>query len=1032
MKLLRFGAATAVAIILSACSGTADRIANPGSQPGPTALMQPAEGPEIFNAALPDEGEFLARRVPAVSSYSQLGVDYWEKSINVSGAGLLATYTPDGQSEYAIWRFPGTPQDSIGLVDVAITSADPGSHYWIGIADYSSGRWEWLGSEADGNSFSESLVGSPGQFSSPSGFVYVAVLADADPIFSVQSVTVDYLERYNVSGVVLDMEDNPVAGALVTTNLSDPQQVLSGADGSFTLNAIPNGNWVVMAALAGYEFYPAALDISVADADLGGIEFRCSPKTSGFVESDPYEPNDYEESRYDFGTGPLENATLSILDDPDDFYAFNIPAEGWYYVQYVGDASILFPNMQLHVDIDKNATYSNEVLHGANWVGYYFQRTGKYLVEVNCQGGGGSYSLSVHSGQPRELNVYLGDEGDPGDGDDGLYEELYTTTLTVELDGVTSTMSTNGTGTVFHRHVPPHLATITPLDPQYSFSPASTSHDFSTGPLEFDFNVQGTAPADAMEPNDDKATATSITLPLSAPVEGWIGGYELTEDDSYDYFSFDVPGDQFLMVRVRFPQNTPRDFSSSGYLTLRDQADVSVSMDEFGVAELQERSRDPLAAGTYFLEVFMEGTLMPYELEIVSYDPLYLSASYLLDGQPLDDVELAAQVEIGGHVEMDSSGADGLASLDFPFMPGERVLVNHQRHGLNFDPAYEWAQFVDSDIELSPDASLGLDKHEPNDDLLTAETIDWPDEIQATISSNYDREDNYLVPLDNSYPLVITIQSTAPEMQYETRFYDSPGLNLLYKHIDRGNHSFYFDSDTGGEVIIQVSSKGSGESAYSLAVDKAEFPVYNIGGTLDHGVVTEGYRDFYVVNHTTGYAVDPEGTTYDLGYYPDGNYEIQWQIANRTVVPAGKVPVVVSGAPVVQDFTASFTDQDSLEPNDNSTTAPVITLPFNVTATLDGEDDNKPLGRDSSDYHKFTATTDGLLEVVVTPWENSPALFALEISEGVWSNTVNAGKRNPLNGSLMARWNVTNGETYYIITSGGEDVRYILDAQLLP
>ncbi|MCB1219108.1 MAG: carboxypeptidase regulatory-like domain-containing protein [Planctomycetales bacterium] len=1020
--------------LLTACGGGAKPGSNEGIQTRltPAAIEDTAAGTEIFRAALPQDGSFIPTRVPAISSLSQDGAGYHDASNDVSKAGFLATFTPNGQSEFAIWRFPGTPQDSIGLVNVAITTADPGSHYWIGIADYSSGRWEWLGSEGDGSSFSTPLVGNPGQHSSPAGFVYVAVLADEDPVFSVESVSIDYLNRYDVSGVVLDMEDNPVAGALVTTNLLDPQAVLTEPDGSFTLNAIPNGNWTLMASISGYEFFPAAQNFTVADADLAGIELRCSPKTSGFVETDAFEPNDFQENRYDFGAGPLLDATLSILDDEIDCYAFSIPAEGWYYVQYVGDDGILFPGLQLFVDPNKDATYSNDVLYGANWIGYYFQRSGEYIVKVDCQGGGGSYSLSIHSGQPQEMLVYLGDGGGPGDGDDGLYEELYTTTMTVEVDGVTSTMATEGTGSIYHRHIPPFEAVITPLDPQYVFSPLSTTHDFSTGPLNYDFNMQGTAPTDTMEPNDDKANATPLSLPLAAPVEGWIGGYDLTNGDDYDYFSFEVPGGQHLMARLRFPEHTPRDFYSSGQIRLRDAADSNITLDKFGVTGMQARSRNPLDAGTYYLEVFMEGTLMPYELDVASYDPVYLSANYMLDGKPLDDAELAVQIEVGGYTDIDSAGADGIASIDIAFMPGERVFVNHQRHGTDFNPAYEWVQFSNSDIQLTPTASIGKDSHEPNDDLLGAASVDWPDEFEATISSDYDLYDNYLLALDDAYPLAISIQSDSQDITYRTRIYDSPAFSLLYSHEEQGSHSFYFDADAAGDYIVQVAVSGQGESTYSLSLDKAGFPVHNISGSLDHGVMNEGYSYMHVVNHTTGYAVDAFTNGYDLGYYPDGNYEIEWQIANRSVVPAGKVPVVVSGSDVVQDFTASFSDNDSLEPNDNAIAAAVISLPFSVSATLDGDDDNKPMGRDSSDYHKYVADTDGLLQVVVTPWENSPVNFSLLIAEQFWSSTVNKGKRDTPNGAQMARWPVTNGQTYYIIVSGGEDLAYTIEAELIP
>jgi hypothetical protein len=1022
---------------ISSCSGGRNGGQAPNAQSSLIApsIPQGSAADGIFNAGLPTDGDFNPTRVPAVSSLSQLGNAYHEASPNVTVNGQDADFAPAGASEYAIWRFAATPEDSVGNVLVELSDASPGANYWIAVADYSTGRWDWLGNAADGNEFEDQLNGSAGQHSSPAGYIYIAVLADTDNPFSVFMVTIEYLQRYDVSGTVLGMQDQPLGMALVTTNLLDSHQVLAGPDGGFTLNGIPNGSWAVMVTLDGYEFFPSVLMITVDNANITDLEFRGNPKISGFTENSAYEPNDFQANSYDMGTGPLVDATISILDDEFDYYQFNIASAGFHYIQYLGDPGILFPQLQLYNDSNVSTNYSSSyVLHGASWVGYYFQRPGTYFVRVRCEGGGGSYDLSLHSGEAVAMSLSMIDNGDPGDGDDGLYEELYNTTVQLEFDEFTSVMISSGTGSISNNYVAPLPGTVRPVDPRYTFTPESVLHDFSGGPLTgLDFNFQGDAPVDVMEPNDDKATATPLTLPLSAPVAGFIGGYDLSGNDDYDFFSFEVQEGKHVMFRARFPDNSLTEFNSGGYFTFLDAADNSVSVIDISDYSLQERTRDPLSAGTYYLELFMEGNLMPYELEIYEYDPLYLTAFYELDATPLEDCRMTVLSADQENFMYDLAGNDGLAEIDIPFMPGERVFVHHERFGMDLDPAYEWVQFTDSDIQLTPTASMDEDQHEPNDDFDFPALLSLPIDIEATLSSESDDYDNYrFTTADPSTSLAVDIKTDDQDVAVTARIKKASTNLTIYDHEGTGDHVFYYRADDADDYVLELSVSGSGEFRYALNVDKAGFDVYSISGTLDNGEPTEGYNRSYIVNHTTAESRELYNGSYLLGYYPDGDYEIQWQIANRIITPAGVQTVTVAGADAVQDFTSVYDDKDLHEPNDFSGDAVVVALPMSFSASLDYENDYLASTRDTSDYYKFVAPTDGVFEVKVTPQAGSPTNFSLTFSEDSWSTEVNFGKINPATRTRLVRYPVTSGLTYYIRVAGSLDVLYMLEADYIP
>lgn len=1020
-----------LALLLGGCAASGSSSGFSSRKNLPDVLTTPA-GP--FSGALPLEGSFNPTRTPAVSTVSLPGSQFWDQASNVTALAPNADFQPDGSAvTYAIWRFAGTPQDSLGTVTVGLASADPGATYWVGVADYAANRWEWVGGSDSGADTSIQVNGASGQHSSPSGYIYVAVAAEGASPFAVESVSIEYLERFDISGTVLDMAGRPLAGALVTTNLLDPASVLSAADGSFALQGIPAGTWAVMATLDGYEFTPSAEMVTVTNANLTGIELRGSPKTSGFVASDVHEPNNtFRNSTIITDPLPLQGS-ISILDDEDDYYGINVPAEGYYYFQMLADESVLYPTLRLYVDQNVDAAYSAfDVVGGATWVGYYFPRNGRYYIDVSCEAGGGNYEISLHQGETRSLTMTLHDNGQAGDGDDGISEELYNTRVELESADFNCIVSTSGTGTIRVTNIPMAQVTVRPGDPLYTFEPLEAVVDMTLGDVnDLDFNFSATAPVDAAEPNNDQATATALVLPLAAPVEGWIGGEGLTDDDDYDFYSFDVPEGKYLMARVRFPLHSASEYSSSGYLDLYDANGDSITMDDTSDKGLEVRSYDPLPAGNYALSIFMEGNLLPYELEVYAYDARFLSASYNLNGNPIDDVRLYYQTADQGFIDYDGAD-DGVSEVNFPFMPGERVYVYHSRFGMAFDPPYEWVEFGDSDVQLSPTLSYSNDSLEPNDLSAAPQAVSLPMDINASLSSDTDYYDVYAFDVAAPGTLQINLTLDPATAKVSSTFTSDAVAGTLLVHNSSGSDSFYFRADVPGEYRISLHYDEIVEARYQLEVAAVATPVYRISGALDNGVSIEPNYDTCLVNHTSGHSLDQLGTTYLLGYYPDGDYDIEWQIANRTVTPSGTVTVHVNGADEVLDFSAVYLNQDPYEPNDFPSDATGITLPAALNATFDGSKVGQNPSYDSSDYYEFVAPSDGLLEVTVKPQADSPFFYKVTLSEGNWSSYVNYGKLSPNGSRRMLRYNITAGETYILRVECSDDLSYELNADYVP
>ncbi|MEN8202577.1 MAG: TonB-dependent receptor [Bacteroidota bacterium] len=82
-------------------------------------------------------------------------------------------------------------------------------------------------------------------------------------------LTMPAISQYTLNGVIADEDNQPLPGAnLLISELG--RGVISQRDGSFVMNRVPGGSFILVVSFVGYESYSISLNIN-ADTDLGKI-----------------------------------------------------------------------------------------------------------------------------------------------------------------------------------------------------------------------------------------------------------------------------------------------------------------------------------------------------------------------------------------------------------------------------------------------------------------------------------------------------------------------------------------------------------------------------------------------------------------------------------------------------------------------------------------------------------------------------------------------------------------------------------------
>lgn len=165
-------------LVLAACSGKSDQV-RPDIEvtPVPDALQ-----------SLPDLATLDKINSPSIVGKLRIGSDYLEASAGafIEDASLRFEVVED-ELQFAVYRFDSQPQDI--LSSVGYSAADKAtflSKIYVFVADYSLGRWRMITS-TDANAIF-SLAASAGQYTSPAGHTYVAMLAWSGDSYLLHSV----------------------------------------------------------------------------------------------------------------------------------------------------------------------------------------------------------------------------------------------------------------------------------------------------------------------------------------------------------------------------------------------------------------------------------------------------------------------------------------------------------------------------------------------------------------------------------------------------------------------------------------------------------------------------------------------------------------------------------------------------------------------------------------------------------------------------------------------------------------------------
>jgi hypothetical protein len=290
------------------------------------------------------------------------------------------------------------------------------------------------------------------------------------------------------------------------------------------------------------------------------------------------------------------------------------------------------------------------------------------------------------------------------------------------------------------------------------------------------------------------------------------------------------------------------------------------------------------------------------------------------------------------------------------------------RYGLNADRYTDTITVAGADVLrwFTADPELSADRWEPNN--IYGTPVDYPLEIDATISGISDMADKYLFTPATGDPLHIHFATPAMAQYFSASLYEDATDQYLGGYNWRGSTEFLLPTSGVQAYRLELFST-YGETTYHIAVD--ESPGYMLSGTILDGAMNP-VPTAYVYSEDLNHSVLAAAGTYELGPFWPGSFEIQVYAPNHVPLPGSPFTVEFSTADVTQDIILNYSNSDNYEPNDDWTQATPITdgshLSANVTKTTDEED-----------WYKFTADA-GLVNVNVTfkKWTSPVGIYLFD------------------------------------------------------
>lgn len=925
--------------VTAACGGkSANSAALLGMEP---ALALPVSQDQL--PPMPPGGDFMPIKITAALTLSLDGVQAYDRNpANVGLIGPHAALSPAaGELAWAVYEFPGSAADEIGSVEYATSNRDTGSIVYVAVSNYATASWEFIGARDDD---SASLVPPhSGDYASLNGYTYIAVLGFDGGGFDLNTVKMTYTNRYPVSGQVVDVDGVGVPDVTITTSLGGPSTVTGGA-GEFTLPAIPDGMWHLMATRAGWAFYDNPKEISVSGGELSGVEIVGYMNQSHFEPIEDYEPNDsqWEAPNRDPGL-PIEDY-ISASDDPWDYYRLVFDTPGQYWFRLETDSSVMFPSLSL-TDKDARGLGLSSAYSGVVYVGFDVATTRVVFARVRCQGGGGHYTLTTGTGPTSQVRGTILSGGGP--------EVMGYVMIGFDNSGYhTYVLSNPSIGLYYCSYLPAVLTTVQP-DPEgediFTYVPVSSVEDLSTGDKDnVDFSAGGLLPLDFYEPNDTDITAHDFgSLPVTSHDPVRVG-----DTDYEDWYRFAPNAGNYLIAKVDYdfpnahnasPIRVKLFDSTSTFLTESYLTDTGVEL----------RSESPCDGNDYFIDVIdTSDSTISYDMTIEEYTGYELQFGVKCNGGGILGARVDLRNDEHGWSRTWQTAGNGLTEIPFMFRDGETILAEVFRHGLDIDRHTRIVTIdgADQTVWFESDLDASADSWEPNS--RGGIEVELPFVTDATISNTTDGTDKYIISTTSTDPI---------RVKFSTPFEGSSFSAYMWNTDPEPDEevdlfSWQGDADfllvTAGPApikhMLEIDIDQEVDTSYHLELEEATGYMLS-GEVADNAMLA--VPNAYVYCPALGEVwfspqVTPE-SSYQLGPFLPGSYQIYVYAANKESTPASPWTLNIGASDVVQDFELTNHYIDVGEPNDTPGTATFLASGVKVTANVNG-------GADEEDYYTFT------------------------------------------------------------------------------
>ncbi|MCC7478830.1 carboxypeptidase regulatory-like domain-containing protein [bacterium] len=1009
MTRLRAALSLALALLLASCGGNEDTGLLLGRSAGPDASAQ-ASLPK-----LPPVKDYDPARIAAAFEATRLGSQADQSGPGVTFASGTAIFAPlADQLAWTIYRFDGVPTDEVTSLDFTLSDVSTQSQAWFAVSDYLSQSWRFLAPQSASGSIPLSFA--PGQLTSASGQIYIAVVGYDLDDFRLHDLTLGFSNRFSVSGQVLDQDGAPLPGVLVTTTL-DEGGVVTDAGGTFTLPTIPDGNWHIMATKDSHVFFANPQLVTVAGAPVSGVVFTGYDNASHFELLQGPEPNNIPDDALPLELDSPHFDSLSAIDDKQDCFVLSFDNPGSYYIKLKSNQRVLFPQVRWEYTETYEGSSSPWGMHNTCYLGIDIaEAPATRRIRIDCQGGGGTYTLTLEAGRLSRLEGQLVD-------DLLSPSEVIAAAKVGFSDGIDEgfVYSVNQNPN-YSLLLPPNVYNVIPEDADYTFDPPLQNANLAAGDqLNVNFEAAPVSFSDPYEPNDNAPSATPLTLPVDIPT----GGLAVGGSENADYYIVTPEAGKFLRAVVTLRDGGGFSEHINFGLSILDQGQSYLP----GVCQRpdawESRTPTPCDGNPYYVVVASNDLRAhAYGLTIEEFDGTTVSVLCEVDGQPLSDARIDNYIlplELRQQ-EQRKTGPDGRTDLALGLMQGEQLYLEAFRYGMEFNrQTLTIPAGVDQlEVVFSADGANGLDRLEPNRFGEPGQLTLFSN-LSATLDHETDPEDSYIFSSGGQMIRITFGSSGGSDGSLEQFYtiYDQDENELgSYRGFDG---SFIFESGSSSSRIEIYCDGGSG--SYDLSVEPVE--AYYITGQLSHDVPAE---ELQAGLRIVGREIEPDWlseTDYRIGPLEPGTYSLECYAVNYDVSPANVVSVEISNADVVQDFSLSYSYFDAGEPNNDLIDATPLADGTPFVASLDSE--NPTDGNDDFDCYQIQASGSGLAKVKVSlaaAWYRDVHCYLLNSLEEQIAESYSSNKSGVMELDLF----LPTAGTYYVVLDSS-DMDYELTVQ---